>query len=294
MKPIKDAQNSEESLRLLAAQRQIYTEAKRLNALLSVLALLTAVVIPLVLVFFPQVDKFWGLAGLGIFFLTRYLKSLEKNKRETASRIQEQFDIQLFGIPWNKSLAGSAVPPETIVAADVRFKGNRERLKDWYGSASLDLPGNITTLLCQRENFVWEYRQRQLFTQWLGVLFIGILAGGLALGLWNQALLLDFLLEYLSPLLPLLGLAGGAWLSHKKTEENLRQKAADISETLLQGALGITTEKLRDYQDAVLKNRQTGPMVPNWFFRTVGKKVGNEVNQATRMIIDKLNLNQQA
>lgn len=289
--PIKVAQNAEPSLSLLAAQRQLYTEAKNLNKWLFILAGLSALVIPCVLYFFPSADDWWGLAGLAVFALNELLKSNEKAKRETASLVQEQLDTQLYKIPWNDSLAGEPVSPELIIAADNRFKGNRDKLRDWYSAPQHDLPHNLTVLLCQRENLVWEYRQRQSFIRLLSGLFYLVLATILTLGLAFKVSLFIFLVKYLAPVSPLLWLIGDNWLSHRKTAEGLHQKEKGITSLLLSDELipeAVSVEVLRNYQDAVLRNRQTGPMVPDWFYNSVGKQVSNEVNQATGMIIRKL------
>lgn len=289
--PIKVAQNSESSLRLLAAQRQLYTEAKNLNKWLFVLAALSATAIPCILYFVPSAEGWWGLAGLAVFAINELLKSNEEDKRETASLIQEQLDTQLYGIPWNSSSAGEPVSPEIIVAAESRFKGSREGLKNWYSAPKHGLPHNLTALLCQRENLVWEYRQRQSYIRWMSALFFLALVAIVALGLAFEVLLFTFLVKYLAPVLPLLWLIGKGWLSHRKTAETLHQKEKGITSLLMSGELipeGITAGVLRNYQDAVLQNRQAGPMVPDWFYNSVGKRISNEVNQATAMIIQKL------
>jgi hypothetical protein len=285
------SQNAPESIRLLAAQRQLYTEAKWINKILFILAFLSAIAIPLALALWPGIEKSWGLLGLVIFFFIQLLKSREGEKRQTASVIQEELDTKLFQIPWNRSLANRPISPEVIVAADKRFKGNREKLKDWYYLPQNDLPHNLAVLFCQRTNFVWEYRQRQSYIQLLGSLFFTFLIGAIILGLFQKALLLTFLLGYLSPILPFLGVIAQDWLSHWKTSEELHSKEKDItailqSETAIQS--NISMETLRLYQDAVFKNRQSGPMVPDWFYNFIGKRVSDEVNQASQMIIGNL------
>lgn len=284
-------QNEPHFIEMLAAQRQLYSEEKSFNKLLFAFSFFSAVILPCVLFYAPTVSQWWGLAGLVIFFITQRLNAAMKKKRETASRIQEELDTQLFGLTWNKALAGAHVGPEIIFAAGQRFKGNREKLQNWYSSAQENLPHPQVVLLCMRENFVWDYRQRHSYINWLSVIFIAILIGVLGLGIGFDVSLLTFLLKYLAPVLPLLGLIGEAWLSHRKTADNLQLKAEEITELLLSEpavSANIANDKLRSFQDAVFKNRQSGLPVPDWYYRSIGKRISQEVDQSRKSIIQKL------
>lgn len=287
---IAQRQNEERFISMLAAQRQLYREEKWQDAILLSIALISAVFIPLLLYFQPAVDNFWGLAGLALFLITKRMKTSMREKRTTAAKIQETFDTQLFGLPWNKALAESQVLPETVAAADMRHKDDRAKIQDWYASAKLGLPRKQTVLLCIRENFVWDYRQREKYLSYLSGLFWFFAIGALALGIVEDVKLLTFLLAFAAPLMPLLGTIGESWLKHKETAKELQQKAAEIT-YLLQAAPAehdISEDLLRNYQDAVFKNRQSGLPVPDWFYEHMGKNISEEVGKSTASILEHL------
>lgn len=290
---IAQKQNEPRFISMLAAQRQLYTEEKRYNSFLFGLSFLSAIAIPLLLYFEPSISQFWGLIGLGVYFVNRQLSSAMKEKRTKASKIQEEFDTELFGLEWNKALAEKRISPEIIVAADKRYKNDRSKLAGWYSSPKHGLPHRYTILFCMRENFVWDYRQRQSYVRLLSAFFVVISVGALGLGIVYQVLLPTFLLAYVAPLMPLLGLIADAWLSHRKTAEGLQQKADEITELLLSASAtedNISDDKLRGYQDTVFKNRQSGLPVPDWFYNSLGKRISEEVAQSTESIINNLGI----
>ena len=53
-----------------------------------------------------------------------------------AVTIQEQFDVEVFGLEWNDGLAGPKEAPEDIHTAAQKIQGMRAAaLRDWYPEA---------------------------------------------------------------------------------------------------------------------------------------------------------------
>jgi len=114
---IQEKQNSRNTLKLLAAQRRLYTEAKQFYILRFLGALLLASISPIIFLYWPA-SKFpiALISSVWILLSRLVLKRIESQKITKAALIQEQFDTTVFDIPWNDVLAGKKVNPETICA----------------------------------------------------------------------------------------------------------------------------------------------------------------------------------
>lgn len=103
---IKDQQNTDRSLRLLAAQRRLYSDAKAIhNARFAIIlaAGTTGAALALTL---PSLRPQIGFSvGLLLFVISVMGGSREKRKIKEASSIQEEFDVEIFQIPRNPVLA---------------------------------------------------------------------------------------------------------------------------------------------------------------------------------------------
>ena len=100
-------QNAERQLDRLAAQRALYTKAKTIFAWHALLSTVVAAGLSAWALFCSEVKPYaaaWGvtLAGLDIFWLTPWQKKL----RETAATIQESFDCEVLGMPWQPLKVG--------------------------------------------------------------------------------------------------------------------------------------------------------------------------------------------
>ena len=99
---IQAKQNHPDNLKLLAAQRQLYSEAKR-SLTWRLWVSLALLIFPIFSAFFPElsnIEVYVAIGGL-VFLLLSYFffKTREEKKVDTASRIQEMFDIAVLGIP---------------------------------------------------------------------------------------------------------------------------------------------------------------------------------------------------
>lgn len=102
-------QNTPKAIRLLSAQRNLYSQAKFIE-LFSFLSTL----VPIILILFIG-------NGICIQFITTIvtvisllLTQWSKDEIKNAARIQEKFDTLIFGLYWNEILVGREPSPEII------------------------------------------------------------------------------------------------------------------------------------------------------------------------------------
>lgn len=189
-------QNLPWSVELLAAQRQLYSEAKRWRCLRAwSVAMMTVIGVGTTLLA-PDLLEVVGLVATVLLIALWFTSNLEKQRARTAANIQEQLDTSVYPLDWNPIL-GAKPDAEDVVAAASRFKGDRAKLNNWY-SIPDGVPRPLDILLCQRSNLRWDATLRRSYANTivagLLMLFLAILVAGLV----QRLSLGEFLLALLS------------------------------------------------------------------------------------------------
>jgi hypothetical protein len=115
MNDIAKSQNEPRQLQRLAAQRQLYSTAKRIFGIQLLLGGPIAIGWSLAVVASPELKGFaavWG--ALVSFSDVLWLTPWQKRLRERAARIQEAFDCDVLQLPWNDIKTGKPPDPELI------------------------------------------------------------------------------------------------------------------------------------------------------------------------------------
>lgn len=282
--PIGIRQNEKWSLQLLAAQRQLYSEAKNWRRLRAWSTALVAVGGVGAAMFWPQLSSILGPTGAIIGVVAWAEKFIEKRHARIAASIQEEFDTRVFGLEWNAILV-SKVGPEEVVAATSRFKGDPTELADWY-TIPAGVPRPLDVLLCQRSNLRWDATLRQAYAdhvlRWLAALAVGIAA----LGLVRQLSLQDFLLAAL----PSVGafMFGSETVYDHKRHSTLQGGLMGEIEAIWKGAKSsprrVRMPDLRRIQDGIFNLRTVAPPVPDGFYRDRREQFENQARTAAEQI----------
>ncbi len=125
------AQNTQGARRRVAAQARLYSDAKRLWALrVAVVSVLAAASGAAALAAADTARLGIGVGG-GVLLLVLSIVGgdLERRKRHQAAAVQEEFDTNVFQLPWN-DLDGARPSPTVIAQAAARYDGGRD--KNWY------------------------------------------------------------------------------------------------------------------------------------------------------------------
>ena len=169
-KEINKRQNESKSLQYLAAQRQIYSEAKtRMNVQIALIVLP-----PIAICFLKELCIYNTnivacvilLSFIILVFDRFYLSEQIKEKCCRAAKIQELFDSYVLDIVWNNSLCGSKEEIYRYVDISAeKYKQNKgvEMLKNWYPPEIKSLRGEKARLQCQKINVFWDREIRQSF-----------------------------------------------------------------------------------------------------------------------------------
>ena len=171
MNNIPQEQNKQPRLDLLAAQRQLYSDAKFLQNT-SIATVVIAVIAGSILVaVFPHLAVYtalWGVTAtlLDILFIARSQKSIQ----EQAAQIQQDFDCQVLNFDWANLHCGLHVEPELIIEASDKYKIKDpicSALQDWYPIGIKKLPIHQARIICQRSNVWWDAKLRRRYSKWI-------------------------------------------------------------------------------------------------------------------------------
>ena len=281
MSDLTTLQNSDSSIRLLAAQRRLYSEAKKWQALRMVGAIALTALSPLILFLWPSGKVYFAFVGGLLTLLSVFaLERLEKQKTRYAANAQEQFDTSLFGLPWNGILVGPKTSLEVIASA-ARAREDTKDLENWYADPG-EVPLPVAALMCQRSNLVWDWRLRRAYATALAAIAIAIFASGIVLALVTRQTLLDYILILLVPSLPALQVTIGQIVKHHEvasTKEDLADKLSgyfpvDTRQDVIDQAFSRTV------QDRIYSLRATNAFVPDWFYQLLHKRYEADMKEA--------------
>jgi hypothetical protein len=267
-------QNSTAALRLLLAQRRLYTRAKRWAFLRTIGISVIAVVAPILTAVSPRTSVVVGAVAAGWIFLARTLFVGREHRHSlSAAELQEQFDLLAFGMP-NLALRDPHVTPEQIsdlVGSDAEAlsAAKAEHLLDWYPLNST-VAGNFSVAIAQRANAAYSERlQHASANVWLGITVawsvIAVIVS-LQLGLKFS----EFLLGVAVPLLPALLDVYEQWRTTRSAGVERQAMAAGIEQRVRDHS--VTGQDLVVWQDQMYGLRCRAPQVPELVYRRTRKK----------------------
>ncbi len=266
---IAQEQNAPESLRLLAAQKRMYSQAKLVHFARVVTVLLLELAAPFVILNMPGWKDGLELTGALLTLISALiLNGIETTRVRQAATVQEQLDVYLFTLPWNRTLVGPEVTSELIGRAANEYKGGADKIRDWYPDPS-GAPYPKDVLLCQRTNLVWGVRLQSSYAYALLVVTIGYLLIGLWFG--RKEDLLAYMVAILIPALPALLEAIDTYKRHTESVREKTDLLAHVEDLLRDKSkttrLAHTVDECRRIQDALYVLRSTKPLVPDWWYR---------------------------
>lgn len=289
MNRISFLQNENNQLRMLAAQRFLYSSAKTLFNFRLSSALAISVICPFLSAIFSGAKPYIGLISL-IYLLLDYFvfENIEKNKKINAAKIQELFDMKVLNIKWNGIVAGNKPDLETIVEAANNFKGDHSKLKDWYPKKVSKLENEIGALICQRCNIYWDAKLRRTYASSLTWLMLIITFFLFFISVYFNESLNEVLLNIL-PFIPLYRIIieqiRSNLLSAKMLDE-LKGSAEDFLDQAMEKRGGIELKNnIRILQDEIFRYRKSNPFIPDVVYFKLRNKYESIMNFSADIII---------
>lgn len=264
---IVERQNEDKYINYLAAQRQLYNEAKKLDGI----GILFSVILPLVFALLQLLDSDNTYLNAVSYVLTilsmissLILSSYVENKKELAAEVQQHFDVYVYQMPWDDKLFGQQKSVTHIVAEKskllLRKTGERERLVDWYRPEIGTVGLEKGIFMCQKENYNWDVCLRKRFRLAsfivIGILSILIFSLGIAKDETVAMLLCRFV--FIIPMFQ--------WLFETVKQLNKDIKNLNELDELIGSSGSKSMDELQEIQSKIYIHRRSCYAVPNKFY----------------------------
>ena len=167
---IQKRENEHNSIIMLAAQRELYTEAKKLCNVDVVIS----VGLPILLAIMQSTyeEKNWIIPFISALIIASIilgiiLTNIVKKKKEVAATIQQMFDVYVFQLPWDSKLFGqyNSLSNEIIIYSNkiIRNTSDEMQFVNWYTPIADQLPLLEGITVCQAENCQWDKALRMRY-----------------------------------------------------------------------------------------------------------------------------------
>jgi hypothetical protein len=281
------AQNEDDALTLLLAQRRLYSRAKAAQGARWIGLVVLGVGAPFVSVLWPSLAVVVGaVTGAWLFLGRTGLAWIETRYMARAAAVQEDFDLLIFGMPrviertTRPSLEEIALLVHT--AGGLREEVEKEHLTDWY-PLDPSIPGEQSIAICQRSNASYTERLvRTAVTVWTAATIIWIVLLVVVSVIANLTLA-TFLLGVLFPVLPamldVVEYVRNTWLA-----ANDRADLANTIEGRLRGGEPIAPADLLVWQERMYDLRRGTPQVPDWLYWLTRRRNEAAMRSAARSL----------
>lgn len=288
MNSIQNYQNEAEFLRLLKGQRTAYSNAKNFQ-IIDVISIIIAI-IPTILIL-RELDFANLIAVIGVFWtiVSIFSEIYRTNQTKTGAVIQEQFDTELFEIPWNSILVGTRIDIAKIIELSRKYK--KEDLQGWYSKEiNEDIEHKIAVLLCYKENAIWGLLQRNKFIKFILIITILYYGVMILLSVYKNTGIYD-LAVFLAPSLPFLVYSSTTIKSQKEIVQSykiINRVVDDLLERFQKDKIEPDDTQLRQIQDLFYTQRIVPHKVPNWFYNIFRQQTNGLADEALSTIKNKL------
>ena len=272
MTRIFDTQNSAACIKLLGAQRRLYSDAKNVYNLRVTLVFTSSILSVLAASAFPGARLHIGAASTFLGFGVSLLGSArEKRKVREASSAQELFDVSVFGLSWNDVLAER---PSGSVVNEAALRYTKDDLRDWYtDTGSVSRP--LAVLICQRSNLGWSISAHRAWAATIAGFMLTLICCTTALSLLLNASLAGAIVGFYLPLLPSVRESVEIWRANMdslQTKQKAEGKAVAMWRRAIEEGEMPSESDLRQLQDCILISRQSNAPIPDWFYEKRKKR----------------------
>jgi hypothetical protein len=264
-------QDSESSLRLLRAVRVAHQHNQWAQGLSFIVSAALAVA-GLVGGSRPAATATIALVGLAWAVFYRLLMApWAENYLRIAATLQEKFDTDVLGLPWNRVLVGDQIPDEDVSRLARSFRGDPDRLPGYYVIADTAPPYGV--LFCHKQNLAWGSRVRRRFAQLVAAFAILWSVFGVVFVLSTGGTVSRLLSGWFVPSLGLLLVCMDAYRVQVASSRE-RTRVLGLVRAVLEGPASplisddaAFTAFARQVQDTLFTMRRVQPRLPHWYFK---------------------------
>ncbi|GHT37968.1 hypothetical protein FACS189435_4120 [Bacteroidia bacterium] len=281
----------------LAAQRQIYSNAKILFGVQTFISVMLLALLSFAQLILPTIDFTLIIATVSILavFTDDFLERRINKLKESATKIQELFDTYVLNIKWNSILCQDK--PEYDDICDYFTKYNQKHdlaeLHDWYETEIETIPENKGVIICQKTNCNYDSKIRKKYNS--VILTIGIITIILILlfTIFSDVTLSKIMLTVFFPALPIIQWTYKNIMANKESIaiiERLRSLVNSAWEDIREGQT-IADDRIRQIQDSIFLNRKGNPLVFDFIYNKLRNKLETQIHYTVSQLINELDNN---
>lgn len=291
---IPEKQNSERALKHIAAWTHLYGHAKvvagwqfTFSVVFALAMSLTAMRWPTAKVLTTPLSLLFG--WLDVLWLERF----QSSRKKTAAKMQEQFDCELFALPWNDVRCGSPPETELLNEAAERFqrKNQKANHRDWYPVEVGRLPLPLAQLICQRAAVWWDMSQRRKYAGWLVFIVAVMVLGVIAFSFTTDQRVRDMVLSVYVPIAPAVVWAVRECIRQRDAVAALEKLKAQIESVFaeaISGKRGFAdlNHLSRRIQDMLFDGRARNPLFFDFIYRWLRRDHESRMKEKAKEMVD--------
>jgi hypothetical protein len=238
--------------------------------------------------------KVWvALWGIGLWLIDiLILSKYQKQLKEKAAIIQERFDCEVLGLPWNPLKANNSIDHELIKEYSDKYNNSKPAMpsiRDWYPTSVEHLPLALGRLVCQRANCWWDSNQRRSYATLLTITLLIVVIGMFIVGLLVKLTLEEFILIIGVPLMPIITLVMRQINEQLEAADRLDRLKAYTDKLWHEAVTGLDDEILlmrsRTLQDEIFDGRKRNAPIFDWVFRRLRKDYESQMNHSSDELV---------
>jgi hypothetical protein len=294
MNKIASKQNEQKQLERLAAQREIYSFAKRLHLAQIIITVVFPIALFILSSIWNSFITYTALFGILAFIVDSVLTNpLIKKQKVKAAKIQELFDCEVLELEKSHLKVATDVNVEEILLnynAHKKIKTNIEKIRDWYPNNINELPISIARIICQRTNCWWDSKLRIRYSNFLKYFAIIVFILIFIISFSSKADVVTLTL-YLSGLIPFFQFCHKEFFEHHDAAKRLNE-LVQYSQTIWQEALNNPEDYHRNklnsrrLQDEIFEHRSKSPLILDKFYNLFRDENEILMNRTSEILIE--------
>lgn len=291
---IPETQNSEHSIRYIAAWSNLYGHAKNVAGIQFLLSVPAALAMSLIALKWPD-WKFITTPLSMCFGWTDILllDRIQNNRKRIGAKTQELFDCDVFGLTWN-GLRCSPKPETEVLndAADKQLKiADISKYRDWYPVEVGRLPLPLARLICQRAAVWWDMSQRKQYGGWLVGIVAALVVGVVAASFVADHRVRDMILSVYLPIAPAVIWAYREYRRQIDAAAGLEKIKGAIEAFWAEAIEGRRDSQAmtifsRSVQDMIFDGRSRNPLLFNSVYRLLRNRHELRMNEKAREMVE--------
>ena len=300
MNNIAENQNYQKNLELLAAQRQLYSDAKTLQTIRLMIGVLAPIISSMIIINFPRYAAYIYLLLIVMTLLeVLLLAPLQKCKKENAAKIQQLFDCRV--LEFNRAYLNLEIEieDEIIINAYKKYKRkfqNYSQLENWYPISVKELPIDKARIVCQRTNIRWDNQLRKRYSYFIIFILVTLTIILFVVSFMQEITVKKFVLDIILPLQPAFIVGGSQFTENNQTITRLNKLKNNIQfllkELINQQSRDLDLEtKANCLQSQIYDYRRCNTLIFDFFYFYFQSQDEEEMIDGAESLIEKLKAN---